>query len=281
MAASRSITILGPGLLGGSLALALQQLPHPPTITVWARRTEAIEKVRSQGLAATTDLLAAVRSANEIIFCTPMGAMPDLAQTIVPHLQPDTFITDIASVKAPIESALGPIFQGKARWIGSHPMAGGEKAGFDAARADLFQNARVILTPTPATAPATLAQARAFWTDLGCFCLTTDPETHDRAVAQISHLPHLLAALLVNAVDPNALEFRGPGFLDTTRIAAGPAPMWAEILVQNRAAVLTALDQFHQATHHTRAALERGDEKELQEILTAANHVRRSLSAPA
>ncbi len=282
MADLRSITILGPGLLGGSLALALGHLSSRPSVTVWARRSEAVDEVLTRHIAplATTDLSAAVGNADAVILCTPMGVMPDLARAILPHLRPGTFVTDIASVKAPVEAALAPIFLGHARWIGSHPMAGGEQAGLHAARPDLFHHARVILTPTPATPPETLAQAKSFWTQLDCTCLTTDPATHDRAVAQISHLPHLLAALLINAVQPDALPFRGPGFLDTTRIAAGPAPMWAEILLENRSAVLAALDQFQLATDRARAALLHQNEKELHDILSNANHVRRSLPAP-
>ncbi|MFQ3670596.1 MAG: prephenate dehydrogenase [Verrucomicrobiia bacterium] len=269
-------------MLGGSLALALGRLTSRPRVTVWARRLEAAEEVRARGVAerATVDLEEAVRGAGEVIFCTPMGAMPGLARAVVPFLEAGAFVTDIASVKGPVDAALGPILSGRARWIGSHPMAGGERAGLEAARADLFEGARVILTPTSLTPRDTLEWAEGFWGELGCRCMTADPVAHDRAVAQISHLPHLLAALLVNAVEPGALGFHGPGFRDTTRVAAGPAAMWAEILLENRGAVLAALSRFEVGAARARAALEAGDEKELHGLLAAANDVRRSSVDP-
>lgn len=277
MAAIRTIAILGPGLLGGSLAWALHRLPTKPHVIVWARRKEAAQQVTERGLAsgATTDLAEAVRAADEVILCTPFGAMVELVKAARPHLRPGVFLTDVASVKAPVDEAIAPVLAGHAHWIGSHPMAGGEKAGLDAARPDLFHGARVILTPTKATSPLALKWAEQFWSELGAACLKTTPQNHDWAVAQISHLPHLVAVLLALAPENEALLFAGPGFRDTTRVAGGPPSMWTEILLANRSAVLDALNTFEGALIAARIALQTGDEKRLQELLTAANDVRR------
>lgn len=243
---SSRVTILGPGLLGGSLALALKARTSAH-VTVWARRAESVAEVEQRGCAhaATTDLQAAAEDADTIVFATPVGVMGDLAQQIASVVKPGALVTDVGSVKACVVAELAPTFTGRARFIGAHPMAGSEQTGLSAARADLFEGSVCILTPDAATPADAIADATAFWQTVGCSIRTLAPAEHDQVVACISHMPHLLAAALVQSVadqQPAAFDFCGPGFRDSTRIASGPPAMWTEILGQNRVAVHKALD---------------------------------------
>lgn len=239
------VTILGPGLLGGSLALALRARGGC-RVTVWARRPESLEELRNGGLDdVTNDPAEAVADADAVVLATPVGAMAGLARQIALRVKQGALIMDVGSVKASVVAELTPIFADRSCFVGCHPMAGSEQSGFSAARADLFQGAVCIVTPDERTPAEPVAAAVNFWRSLGCTIRTLSPEEHDRTVAWISHFPHLLAAVLVNAVadiQPNAFEFCGPGFRDTTRVAGGPPAMWTEILGLNRTAVATCVD---------------------------------------
>ena len=235
----KSLAILGPGLLGGSIALAARRAGGFRT-GLWARRTEAVAEIAAMGMAdaASTDLRSIVAEADFIVLCVPIGAMPALAREIAGVISPRAMVTDVGSVKASVVAELGAILGG--RFVGSHPMAGSAQTGIGAARADLFQNAACIVTPDAASEADAVAEIGAFWKTLGGRVLAVSPAEHDEMVALVSHLPHLLAATLVQTVlaeNARAFDFSGPGFRDTTRVAAGPPAMWAEILRTNRHAV--------------------------------------------
>jgi prephenate dehydrogenase len=249
------LAIIGPGLLGGSLALAARQLGgfH---VSLWARRPEAVDELDALAIAdeASVDLLQVGEAADIVVLCVPIGAMPELAQKLLPVLREDTLVTDVGSVKGGIVEQLGAIFRDRGRFVGSHPMAGSEQTGVRAARADLFQNAACMVTPAADSHPGAVEEICNFWKRFGCRVRKLSPELHDELVAAISHLPHLAAAALMNSIDqdiPDALEMAGPGFRDTTRVAAGPPEMWTEIFSKNRRAVrksaeamIAKLEQF-------------------------------------
>jgi len=196
---------------------------------------------------ASSDLAAVVRDADAVIFCVPIGAMSGLAETIAPLLKPTALVTDVGSVKTPVVEALAPVFQGRARFIGSHPMAGSEQSGLAAARPGLFEGATCILTPHAGVEPTAQQAATRLWEAVGCRVVCMEPEVHDRSIGLVSHLPHLLAAALVDFVgqeERDAVRFCGNGFRDTTRIAAGPAAMWTEILLTNGTILQEQLDRF-------------------------------------
>jgi prephenate dehydrogenase len=241
-----SIAILSPGLLGGSLALAIRERMPGAEIRVWARRPESAQKVLALGMAdeASTDAAAIAKGAGLILFCMPIGGMPEVAERIATVVDRDAVVTDVGSVKQPVVERLGKIFKGRAEFVGSHPMAGSEQTGLTAARADLFEGAVTILTPEEATRKETVDALAKFWETMGCRVAIATAKAHDEAVALISHLPHLAAAALVQTAlreNPAALDWLGNGFLDTTRVASGPAGMWAEILMENRDAVKKAI----------------------------------------
>jgi prephenate dehydrogenase len=281
----KRIAILGPGLLGGSIALKLHSLASSH-VSLWARRADAIAEVMAAGCAgiATCDLALAVKDADLVVLCVPVGAMGEVARAILPSLRPGTIVTDVGSVKGRVLAGMGAIFSGHARFVGSHPMAGSEQIGFKAARADLFDDATCIITPDPDTDPAALGEVTAFWRQLGCRVVELLASEHDQCVALVSHLPHLLAATLVNTIaagNAHAFSVVGPGFRDTSRVASGPPAMWAEILRENARAITVAIDALIANLHDFRQMLARPDgARELHDFLAVAKSVRDRIPFP-
>ncbi len=277
----KRIAILGPGLLGGSIALKLRALGKSH-VALWARRAEAVEEIRALGCAdeASTDLREIVSGADIIVLCVPVGAMPALAREIAPFIHPEMIITDVGSVKSAIVAELSGIFP---RFIGSHPMAGSEHTGIQAATAGLFARTTCIVTPTASTDAAALAEISTFWKNLGCRVVSLPAEEHDECVALISHLPHLVAANLINTVaqkNPHAFNVVGPGFRDTTRVSSGPPAMWVEILGENSAAVGSALDALIAKLTEFRQTLARADAGGISAALIAAKQTRDHITFP-
>ena len=275
----RKLTILGPGLLGGSIGLAARHRQVATKVAIWARRPDAADQAFTLGAAdeAGSDLRRAVADADLIVLATPLGVMPALAGQIAPWVPPACVVTDVGSVKYPIVTALSAVFP---KFVGAHPMAGSEQAGIEAARRDLFDNAACIITPRPDTDGPALALVAEFWKQLGCQVRTLPPEQHDEIVARISHLPHIVAAAVVNVVcsdGAHPLNFVGPGFKDFSRIASGPPELWTEICQQNRQEIGRALEQLIAALGQLRTALTNNDGGELQTLLKRAKHYRDEL----
>ncbi len=273
------VAILGPGLLGGSLALALRARAPHCRVAVWARRPAAAEEVRAAGIAhlAGTELAPIVEGADVIVLCVPIGAMPALARQIAPLIEPHALVTDVGSVKGPVVEALAPLFGPRGKFVGSHPMAGSERSGLSAARADLFEGSVCILTPHTAACSQTVEELAQFWQLVGCKIRTLPPAEHDRAIGLVSHLPHLLAAALVDFVcagNPKSVNFCGNGFRDTTRVASGPSEMWTEIFAFNRAALSESLDQFIARLQEVSRDLAAGNDLKMNDLLTNAKNER-------
>jgi prephenate dehydrogenase len=283
-----NLAVLGPGLLGASIALACRRLPQV-RVALWGRREEAVAALRERGIGdlASTDLGEVVREADLVVLCVPIGAMPALGQELVRLCRPGTLVTDVGSVKGPVVVELAALLQGKLRFVGSHPMAGSEQQGLEAARADLYEGHVCIVTPDPLADAAAVTEVSAFWESLGCQVRQLGPEEHDSIVAAISHLPHALAAVLVNAVAgqvPEAFDFAGPGFRDTTRIAAGGPEMWSEILLSNRAAVQKSAEAMIEKFHEFLTLLDSsspGDQASMIHFLSSAKAQRDQLRVKA
>jgi prephenate dehydrogenase len=249
---------------------------------MWARRPDAADQAYQLGAAdeATHDLAQVVADAELVVLATPIGAMRALVDQILPHLPAGCVVTDVGSVKYPIVAALSDALAGKARFVGSHPMAGSEQSGIEAARRDLFDNAVCIVTPREDTHKAALQLVYDFWKAIGCTVKTLPPLEHDEIVARISHLPHLVAAAVVNVVcsdGSHPLNFVGPGFKDFTRIAGGPFEMWTEICLENREEIGRALDLLIEELARVRAAVENSDAVDLRTMLKRAKHFRDEL----
>ncbi|MCX6878309.1 MAG: prephenate dehydrogenase/arogenate dehydrogenase family protein [Verrucomicrobia bacterium] len=279
------IAILGGGLLGGSLALALAALEHPPQVRLWARRAATLDEARRRGIAhATGSLGQALADVDLVILAVPVGCMPALITAALQSGLPETcLVTDVGSVKQLPHQTLTPLLAEKAiPFIGSHPMAGSERVGIAAADARLFDRAACLLT-NDNQAPATLATAlENFWQAIGCQTTWLSAAAHDALVARISHLPHLLAATgaRICLADPAAGRCGGGGLRDTTRVAAGNPEMWAEILIENRHAITGPLREALTDLAEILASLEAGDQAQARTWLAAAKHRRDSLTHP-
>lgn len=281
-----NIAVLGPGLLGGSLLLALRERLPGSRLRAWARREAAVQELRDRGLADVTStvLEEVVEGADFVVMCTPIEHMADLAGKLL-HcpVQPGCVVTDVGSVKAPVVFAVEAAFAGSTlHFLGSHPMAGSEKAGLQAARPDLFEGANCLITPTLLTDTIALQATRALWQFVGCRVKEMSPEEHDRNVARISHMPHLAAAVVALAAlheDPAAVGCIGNGFRDTTRVASGDPDLWQGILLANRTEVVSAVADARDRFNELLAMLEKMDDKALRRFLRDAKTLRDGVPA--
>ena len=239
----RKITIIGVGLLGGSIGLAAKRRKRvaPGEVAGFVRRVASLKDCEKAGAVdfATTDLLAAVWNADLVILCTPLAQMRPLAEQFLPALKRGAVVTDVGSVKASVVRELESLVaKAGAHFVGSHPMAGGEKTGVGAASADLFVNAVCVVTPTRKSKPAAVRKVEQFWKSLGARVLKMPPARHDLFVSHTSHLPHVIAATLTNTVLKTGRKTErallATGFRDTTRIASGSPTMWRDIAIANR-----------------------------------------------
>lgn len=276
------ITLVGVGLLGGSLGLALRRRKLAKEIAGYVRREASIKECERAGATdyATTDLLAAVSGADLIVFCTPLAQMRPLLRQMLPALKRGAIVTDVGSVKGSVVRELESLVaKAGAHFVGSHPMAGGEKQGVLAARADLFECAVCVVTPTRKTNPAALRKVETLWKDVGARLLRTSPDDHDAFVSRSSHLPHLMAATLANLVlDPKLPKEQAllcaTGFRDTTRVASGSPEMWRDIALTNRKQIGRALAGFIAELNKFQSALKRGDMKAIATFFETAKQRR-------
>lgn len=280
----KTIAVLGGGLLGGSLALALaERCPHA-TVRLWARRDATVAEATQRGIRhATTRLAHAVAHTDLAVLAVPVGSMAALTQAALDAgLPPTCLVTDVGSVKQLPHDLLEPLlFPRQMTFIGSHPMAGSEQAGIAAASPGLFENAACLLTTTDsAHSTKTARRLEQFWQAVGCRTSWLSPGAHDALVARISHLPHILAASGANVclTDPSLGPFGGGGLRDTTRVAAGLPEMWAEILTENRQAILGPLRESIADLTKFLAMLEASDHDRVRDWLTAAKQRRDSLN---
>ena len=265
MPAVAQLAILAPGLLGGSVARAARARGAADRIVIWARRPETRDALRGQPwvdvVAATP--AEAVRDATLVVIAAPVDRIVQLAREIAPALQAGAVVTDVGSVKGPICAPAVDAIAPKAHFVGSHPMAGSEKTGWEHGSADLFAGRPCFVTPLPGAAPAAVGVVSGFWTALGADVATATPAEHDRIVAHISHLPQVAASALcsfLSGTDPRWRDQAGGGLRDTTRIAASDPTLWREILASNRTEVLAALCAYRAELDVFVQALESGED---------------------
>lgn len=278
----QKITIVGVGLLGGSLGLAIRHRRLAQLVCGYARRSATIKECERIGAMdfATTDLLAAVSGADLVILCTPLAQMCSLVEQMRPALRRGAIVTDVGSVKSSVVAEIETLVaRAGGHFVGSHPMAGGERQGVLAARADLFADAICVTTPTRRTHPGALRRVEEFWKRLGARLLRTTPQMHDALVSRSSHLPHLLAATLANLVlDPKLpaeqTKLCATGFRDTTRIASGSPEMWRDIALANRKHLSRAVADFVSELGKFQKVLKRGDARAVAEFLETAKQRR-------
>jgi prephenate dehydrogenase len=276
------IAIIGAGLLGGSLGLAIRERQKPVKVHAFVRRPESVAECQRLGVAhfATQNLKEAVARADLVVLCTPLSQMRELALAMRPFLKPGALVTDVGSVKAGLAQELEPLLlETGACFVGSHPMAGSEKTGLAAARADLFHNAICLVTPTPQSPAPAVEAVKDFWKALGGLPVQLTPEMHDDLVSRSSHLPHVVAAELANYVLSPAHPKEqalvcASGFRDTTRIAASSPAMWRDVALANRKNLSRVLGVFVADLQEFQLALEREDVQAIEEFFTKARQRR-------
>ena len=269
----RQLAIVGVGLLGGSVAKGARLGGLARRIIGIGRDARRLRPALDDGTLdlAVTDLEGGVREADFILLATPVLTIEGLLERVWRAAPDGALITDVGSTKRNIVRAAERLAATRSlRFVGSHPLAGSEQAGYRVARADLFRGATVVVTPTEATELGALKKTTEFWEALGARVSSLDPETHDRTVAAISHLPHLIACALVDGaarVEPSALELAARGFRDTTRIAAGDPDMWTEIFLANRDALSATVEAFREALADLQRAIDAGQADALRALL--------------
>ena len=276
------LAIVGVGLLGGSIALAARAHGVAREIVGIGRDRARLDAPLRAGAVdrVTTDLVAGVGDADFIVLAATVLANEDLLAQVWRVVASSAVITDVGSTKRGIVSVAERL-SGPAAFVGSHPMAGSEKSGYAAARADLLRNATVIVTPTESSEPRAVKGVTAFWEALGARVSALDPDTHDRVVAAISHLPHVAAWALVDAVarfEPGALGFAARGFKDTTRIAAADPAMWTDILLENREPLVASLAAFRGALEELERLIASGDRAGIAALLARLKTQRETLA---
>jgi len=277
-----SITVLAPGLLGGSVAMAARSRGVARHIAVWSRRAETRAALKDCPWCDTVFDSApeAVRGSELVVICAPVDHIVPLVEQIRPALAPGTIVTDVGSVKSAICRRSHGLLAGHARFVGSHPMAGSDRTGHTHAEADLFRGRPCFVTPLHETDAAALDRVVAFWRALDAVVATESPERHDEIVAHVSHLPHVIASTLCSLLarrDPRWRDLAGNGLRDTTRIAASDADLWRAIFEQNREEVLRTLSAFEDELAAFRAALANQDMFAVRAILERGREYRTGL----
>ena len=279
------IAIIGLGLLGGSLGLAIQrQLPTATTLGYDADPAVR-DTARARGLVANVcdDAAAAVAEADLVLLCVPVGAMGAVAAGLAPHLRPETLVSDVGSCKASVTAALQAALPGQPV-IPAHPVAGTERSGPEAGFASLFEGRWCILTPPAGADPELVQRLSTFWETLGSTAEVMSPEHHDLVLAITSHLPHLIAYTIVGTASDmeevtrsEVIKYSAGGFRDFTRIAASDPTMWRDVFLNNREAVLEMLGRFSEDLAALQRAIRWGDGDALFDLFTRTRDIRRGI----
>jgi prephenate dehydrogenase len=276
-----TLTIVGVGLIGGSIGLAAGRRGLAQRIVGVGRQQSSLDQALAVGAIdeALLDLVAAVSQADVAVFCTPVDRIAAQVLAAARECRPGTLLTDAGSAKAAIVAAVEDRLPKHVHFVGSHPLAGSEKRGPEFADADLFQDRLTVVTPTPHTDAAAVERTTAFWRALGSRVKVMNPDDHDRALAVTSHLPHVAAAALAGILPPELHELTATGLRDTTRVAAGDPALWTGILLQNRAAMLEAIGILQAQLAEFARALGANDRDALDALLARAKRTRDALGS--
>lgn len=275
------LTIVGAGLIGGSIGLAARRRGLAREIVGIGGDPKSLEVAISRGAihSGTTDLGQGVQGADFVVFCTPVDRIAAQVRQAAPHCSAGAILTDAGSTKAAIVYELREGLPAGVSFVGSHPLAGSEKRGPEHAHADLFHNRICIVTPDLLTEPAAVERVTAFWKALGADVRLLEPGEHDQILARTSHLPHLVASALAAMLPPEFLAYTASGFRDTTRIAASDPALWTSIFLQNAGQLMEALTSFEVQLKAYRQAIEAGDAEKIAELFTQGKQVRDALGS--
>ncbi len=282
------ITIIGLGLIGSSLARAAMQQNLGTTVIGFDRSPEVRARSRELKFATSIaeDLAQAVREADLIILCAPVGANAEIAEQMAPHLKTGVIVSDVGSVKASVVAAISPHLPPDVHFIPAHPVAGTEYSGPDAGFATLFNKRWCIVTPLPDSSEAAIAKVAEFWQACGSNVELMSPHHHDQVLAITSHIPHLIAYNIVGTAahmeavtQSEVIKFSAGGFRDFTRIAASDPTMWRDVFLNNKEAVLEMLGRFTEDLTALQRMIRYGDGDGLFDLFTRTRDIRRNIIA--
>ncbi len=276
------LAIIGVGLIGGSLALALKEAGAVGEVVGYGRGKPNLEKALELGVIDrySRDPVVAVTDADVVFLATPVQTLADVTKQLLPGLKPGAIVTDGGSVKGEVAKALEPLMPAGIHFVPGHPIAGTENSGAEAAFSTLYRGKRCILTPTEKTDRQALALVEKMWRLVGSEVVQMSLEKHDKVLAAISHLPHMVAYSLVNAVgsydhyEENILEYSAGGFRDFTRIASSDPTMWRDIAETNREALLEMMGQFETFFAELKADVAQGSGEKLFEFFQRSKRLR-------
>ena len=280
------VALLGLGLIAGSMALAMREKGLAGRIVGHARSAETRQTALEIGLVDEVfDTAAeAVKGADLVVFCVPVGVMGQLAAEIAPHLEKGATVSDVGSVKGAVIKAIAPHIPEGVHFIPGHPLAGTEHSGPRAGFASLFHNRWCLLTPLEGTDPQALARLRRLWTEMGANVDEMDAAHHDLVLAVTSHAPHLIAYTMVGVADDlkrvterEVINYSAAGFRDFTRIAASDPTMWRDVFLNNKEATLEILGRFTEELFDLQRAIRRGDGQQLFDYFTRTRAIRRGI----
>ena len=265
----KTVAIVGVGLIGGSIGLALRRGKLANRVIGVGRDLKKLRGAYRRGIVSevSDNLEQGVRGADLVVVCTPVASIVEQVRHVATACPRHALITDVGSTKSTIAAALIQKQLGGVTFVGSHPLAGSEKAGCENARDVLFDGQIVIVTPTPSTPESAVRKTVQFWQQLGAEVRRMSPRDHDRAIAMTSHVPHLVASALAASTSAELLPLAATGWSDTTRIASGDVRLWEQILMHNRGHVLKSLDKFEKVLTSLRNSLESEKPRQLKSIL--------------
>jgi len=279
-----TVTIVGVGLIGASLGLALKKAGVATKVLGVGRSKANLDQAQKMGaIDGVVDLVEAAKQSDVIVLCMPVAQMRTAFETIEPHLESRTMITDAGSTKGDVILAAKEVLGKKAcQFVPAHPIAGGAQHGASAAKADLFQGKQTIICPLQENSPEDIALIMGLWESVGSVVKKIGVVQHDAIYAAVSHLPHLLSyalmASVVNSEDADQkLDHVGAGFKDFTRIAASSPEMWRDICLGNRTAILQELDRYLLIVNHMRKLVAEGDGEGLEKLFNKASKARKDL----
>jgi len=266
------ITIVGVGLIGGSIGLAIKKKRLAKEVIGVGHRASSIKKAIKKRTIdrGTLNLREGVRGTDIVILAAPVLTIPKLARKMAGSLKRGSIVTDVGSVKSYLTDQLEGVFPRGVHFVGGHPMAGSEKRGVDKAKADLFKSSLCILTKTKRTDRRALAKVKNLWEDLGAEIILLSPQTHDRFVSEISHLPHMVVFAMLNSINTGSLRFASTGFFDTTRIASSDARIWKDIAISNKREILNSIDKFKKELLLIEKSIKENDSEKLISIFSRA-----------
>jgi prephenate dehydrogenase len=279
------VTIIGVGLIGGSLARVMKAQKLAAEIHGAGRSRETLELALKLGVIDRMGQSAAdaVENADLVVLAPPVGAFEQLVGEIGPRMKPGAIVTDVGSVKGGLVKMIEHILPVGVHYVPAHPIAGKEKSGVSEATESLFRGARCILTPTDRTDPKALETVRSLWTAAGATVVTMDADVHDHVFAAVSHLPHVAAYAMVCTVaemtagTENYISFSGAGFRDFTRIAASSPEMWKDICLMNSSNLVEMIERYQFSLTRIKKAIQRGEGAKVEKFFTLASDVRRGL----